>query len=281
MKLEKIDHRVKRPTDLHFAFVASWASALQGSGDLAGCLGTLIRLLRADAAILARRHHGRDECAAIAMQSADAGRWPKRDLSPILADLVPDDMLLAARPASTWTLSEMGCEVGNAAAGHAPRPIGPSAMQDAAVVILDNDRNRLDYLGVRSHRYPQSHTFELLEHLAETMASCWRGRKIGLIRSYLDNSDMRPVLENDRQYVDILGYENPLDLTRCEFRVCVFLKNGLRIKSIAARLSVSEMTIRSHLSTIYSKLGVTGQVELLHLLNGGCGGNLDSHSVAA
>ena len=44
---------------------------------------------------------------------------------------------------------------------------------------------------------------------------------------------------------------------------------GLSAREIATRLSLAEATVRSHLSTIYSKLGVAGRVELLARMNGG------------
>jgi DNA-binding CsgD family transcriptional regulator len=43
---------------------------------------------------------------------------------------------------------------------------------------------------------------------------------------------------------------------------------GLSAREMAQRLSLSEATIRSHLSTIYSKLGVAGRIGLLARLNG-------------
>lgn len=42
---------------------------------------------------------------------------------------------------------------------------------------------------------------------------------------------------------------------------------GLSARAIARRLSLSEATVRSHLSAIYSKLGVAGRIELLARLN--------------
>lgn len=38
---------------------------------------------------------------------------------------------------------------------------------------------------------------------------------------------------------------------------------GLSARDIASRFSISEATVRSHLATIYAKLGVSGRVELL------------------
>ena len=43
---------------------------------------------------------------------------------------------------------------------------------------------------------------------------------------------------------------------------------GLSAREMARRLSLSEATVRSHLSAIYSKLGVSGRIELLAGLNG-------------
>jgi len=43
---------------------------------------------------------------------------------------------------------------------------------------------------------------------------------------------------------------------------------GLSARDMARRLSLSEATVRSHLSAIYSKLGVSGRIELLASLNG-------------
>ena len=43
---------------------------------------------------------------------------------------------------------------------------------------------------------------------------------------------------------------------------------GLTAREIADQLSLTEATIRSHLSVIYAKLDVTGRVELLARLNG-------------
>jgi DNA-binding CsgD family transcriptional regulator len=43
---------------------------------------------------------------------------------------------------------------------------------------------------------------------------------------------------------------------------------GLSARQIAERLSLTEATVRSHLSATYSKLGVSGRVELLARMNG-------------
>lgn len=55
-------------------------------------------------------------------------------------------------------------------------------------------------------------------------------------------------------------------LTSRELAVLTRLLDGLRIPAIAAELFVSPSTVRNHLSSIYAKLGVHGQVDLMRLL---------------
>ena len=66
--------------------------------------------------------------------------------------------------------------------------------------------------------------------------------------------------------VAALDATNPLGLTRCEFRVCTLVREGLVTKSIAEALGVKVSTVRSHMHSIYLKAGVSGHVELLHML---------------
>ncbi len=60
----------------------------------------------------------------------------------------------------------------------------------------------------------------------------------------------------------------PVKLSEREGEVLDLALTGLAARSIAARLSLTEATVRSHLSRIYAKLGVGGQVELLAQMNG-------------
>jgi DNA-binding CsgD family transcriptional regulator len=57
-------------------------------------------------------------------------------------------------------------------------------------------------------------------------------------------------------------------LSPAESEVLDVAVQGLSVRDIAQRLSLTEATIRSHLSAIYSKLGVSGRVELLARMNG-------------
>lgn len=57
--------------------------------------------------------------------------------------------------------------------------------------------------------------------------------------------------------------EGPADLlTPREFEVVRLATKGLRNKEIAAHLSISEWTVKTHLRSVFRKLPVTGRVEL-------------------
>ena len=50
-------------------------------------------------------------------------------------------------------------------------------------------------------------------------------------------------------------------LTRREHEVLVLLADGLRNREIAARLAVSEHTVKFHLASIFGKLGASSRTE--------------------
>ena len=58
-------------------------------------------------------------------------------------------------------------------------------------------------------------------------------------------------------------------LTSREWAVLTRLLDGQRIPAIAADLYVSQSTVRNHLSSIYAKLGVHSQVDLIRLVRQG------------
>ena len=57
-------------------------------------------------------------------------------------------------------------------------------------------------------------------------------------------------------------------LTSREMAVLTRLLDGKRAAAIAGDLFVSQSTVRNHLSSIYAKLHVNGQVDLLRTLRG-------------
>jgi len=52
-------------------------------------------------------------------------------------------------------------------------------------------------------------------------------------------------------------------LTRREHEIVFLLSQALQNKQIASRLSISETTVRHHLTSIFAKLGVGNRLELI------------------
>jgi DNA-binding NarL/FixJ family response regulator len=72
------------------------------------------------------------------------------------------------------------------------------------------------------------------------------------------------------QRLPVLADEPKLGkLTSREWAVLTRLLDGQRVSAIAAGLYVSQSTVRNHLSSIYAKLGVHSQVDLIRLMRGG------------
>jgi PAS domain S-box-containing protein len=80
---------------------------------------------------------------------------------------------------------------------------------------------------------------------------------MGWISSFMD--DLGEGDEADRQELDVL--------TARQREIVAFLRRGLRVRTIAERLGISESTVRNHLDGVYDRLGVRSQRELLELLS--------------
>jgi two-component system nitrate/nitrite response regulator NarL len=52
-------------------------------------------------------------------------------------------------------------------------------------------------------------------------------------------------------------------LTKREHEIISLLSEGLQNKQIASRLSISETTVRHHLTSIFDKLGIANRLELI------------------
>jgi DNA-binding CsgD family transcriptional regulator len=65
---------------------------------------------------------------------------------------------------------------------------------------------------------------------------------------------------------DVTRYPALSRLTAREWQVLLLLVDGQRVPSIAADLYVTQSTVRNHLSSVFSKLGVHSQAELLRQL---------------
>jgi two-component system, NarL family, nitrate/nitrite response regulator NarL len=74
----------------------------------------------------------------------------------------------------------------------------------------------------------------------------------------------KPVAERSRIHSEKLAA-----LTRRERDIVNLLAEGATNKQVAEELDISERTVKGHLSNVFMKLGVSGRLNLVLLLNGG------------
>ncbi|TVX86780.1 hybrid sensor histidine kinase/response regulator transcription factor [Paenibacillus agilis] len=87
--------------------------------------------------------------------------------------------------------------------------------------------------------------------------------------TWIDQNITVQVFEEMKRQREQLGNQNyspennPYGITKRELEILQHLSNGLRYKSIAAKLFLSEGTIRNYCSTLYSKLGVSNREDAI------------------
>ncbi len=102
-----------------------------------------------------------------------------------------------------------------------------------------------------------------LEASAETLRAAVRALREGLIvlspvfRPLLSAPEAFPGFEEEEAWME--------PLTPREIEVLQLLAQGLANKEIAARLGISEHTVKFHISSIYSKLGAANRAEAVRL----------------
>lgn len=89
----------------------------------------------------------------------------------------------------------------------------------------------------------------------------WIRRK--LTRRLLDDLNAASEIQHGLSFPGLIG-----KLTQREYEIAVLAGNGDASKQIAENLAISERTVKSHLSGIYRKLGITGRLELALILAG-------------
>jgi DNA-binding NarL/FixJ family response regulator len=86
-------------------------------------------------------------------------------------------------------------------------------------------------------------------------------RSVALGRSWFDREVLGRALMSRRRERERPAPQSTL--TAREIELIRLVGDGLRNRDIAARLSISEGTVKIHLHNIYDKLGVDGRLELV------------------
>lgn len=249
--------------------VSSWVYSMQGTGEFSDSLERLMSLIKADAAILVRVEDGKHKRIAI-VDSQTRKLFSPRD-RPSLASSIFSDEISLARSGTVWLHSDAydHVEIGNPDLN---AKLKEFAVRDVAVVTLEATCRSSYYLEFHFSSLFLAHNRVVLLTLAGTLSKTWKDRSIGAARAIELSSRVTIELTADRlKTANILATDNPFGLSRCEFRVCLLIREGFTAKRLAKELNIKESTVRTHLSSIFAKAEVSGHIELLHRLSRGRG----------
>jgi len=138
------------------------------------------------------------------------------------------------------------------------------SFSELVVFVLSTEKDKSEFLEMHFREPVSAVHIQLMECLLPILCRSWENRTGGLFSNAL-HEKCHPFL-NKGDNEPILGYTNPSQLSRAEFRVCMLLSGGLSIEAIISELSISMATVRSHLRNIYSKTDTSSHAELVYRL---------------
>ncbi|MBH5319529.1 hybrid sensor histidine kinase/response regulator transcription factor [Paenibacillus sp. GSMTC-2017] len=112
--------------------------------------------------------------------------------------------------------------------------------------------------GAEGYMLKSTHSKEIME----AMKLIYRGG------TWIDQSvavRVFEVMKRQREVLEKIVPNDPYGLTKRDREILEQLSNGMRYKSIAAKLFLTEGTVRNYCSTLYSKLGVSNREEAVEL----------------
>ena len=244
--------------------IADWCEGLQGGLTIRHSLRNFVIDIGAEAGMVVRVLHENNhptKFLEVDLRGSDP-LAPK--LRRSYASCVLKKYLTKARSSGLWLSSHND---------NATNPSGdPSliewqsarSLSELAVIVLSRDKHKSEFLELHLRGSITPGQYRSLEALIPTMCRAWSNRAAGIFSAAL--LDKQGAVRADNLHLPILGYNNPAQLSRSEFRVCMMLSRGVLIEAVASELSITIATVRSHLSSIYSKTDTSGHAELVYRL---------------
>lgn len=240
--------------------VAKWVHAIGQGKDLNVVLAEFQKLVGADTVQVVRQMQNLDRTQMVARQEISAGKLferPRRSFASVLLG----DLLHKTNLGSLFLMTEVH------SAHEARASLDQFELREVGVISLCNERDFSDFLEFHFERPLLDHNRQLLKMLGSVLSQSWRDRSSGVVATLLAGHSFPTAHERGTKFENILGSHNPAGLTRSEFRVCMLVQEGNLPNELVGILDVSKSTFRTHLRSIYFKTGVSGHVELVHLLH--------------
>jgi DNA-binding CsgD family transcriptional regulator len=248
--------------------LVSWCEALNGAISLNQALEELAAGLGAEAAMIVRTQMADQRPVAIATCDRVETRKVIRPLNRSFGQSYFGRSLMGAREATIWVATQHAED----AAGNPALGDWQSArhMKEFVVLVLASGPRTMDHVELHFRELMSPGTEATLAGMLPLIARVWGSRQVGLVtRSILNHRAGNGFGPKAVPNVNALGVDNPLHLSRAEFRVCVLLTHGLLVDGVARELGLTGATVRSHLRSIYAKLGCSSLAELVFRLMDG------------
>ncbi|UNK19534.1 hybrid sensor histidine kinase/response regulator transcription factor [Paenibacillus sp. N3/727] len=216
----------------------------------------------------------------------------KRELNKEISIMLVDDQPVITESLQRILEQQQGFTiVGTAAQGH--DALEQCAVHRPDIVLMDVQMpgmNGIEALRQIKQQWPEIRvimltTFEDMEQAALSLQLGAEGYLLKSIRpqelaeaikvisnggTWIDQGIAIQVFKEMRQQRELLNsslvrseQEHPYGLTKRELDILLHMANGLRYKSIAGKMFLSEGTIRNYCSSLYSKLGVSNREDAI------------------
>lgn len=245
--------------------ISKWCDALNGSASLRDALIELSTGLGAEASVIVRTKLSDQNPVSIASCDLSTDAVKLYPLRRSYADSYFGEPILSARAATIWLATSHEDD----ATGDPVLTEWQTArrMSEFVVLVLASGNSTRDHIELHFRTALSREMETVLKVMLPEMVRSWSNRKSGLVtRAIVNRKINEPAIFRNPARVRILSYENPSQLSRAEFRVCLLLSRGAMIQAVANELVLSEATIRTHLRNIYAKTGSSSLAELVFRL---------------
>jgi len=224
---------------------SKWGLALLRAEECPPVLGDLAELIGAGSILMSRHDHDRDRGELLHVHEPSRGKLMARARRSMAWDVFGGD-LQTMRPGALVRHSDLR------------RHEALDDISDLALAVLGRRQSTTELLEFQFDRVPLPHDMALLEIMMPVFARSW---------SRVHDGTAAGAERPQVRVADLLDPDNPAGLTRSEFRICGLIEQGRLPQEIVNELCISLATFRSHMRSVYIKTGVSGQLELSHLLH--------------
>lgn len=246
--------------------VLEYGVSISRDEDPSSSLRDILNILRCDYVRVVRYRPGRHlhSPEIVTGVASDKTRWLRPPNSHELTNPVLPAVPEFVNGGSIWTMQDLRFD---------DRPEEDSpwhrlsiryGFHDLWTIVLESSPSHVDliefFVGETLSTRGRSFAY-VLTLAANALSDIWSRRPSGYVARHLDRTRTSEIAR-----IPLLSYENPLGLTKSEFRICDKFVKGHSIKRIALSLQVSPHTVRSHLRNIYLKTGTNSQRALIVLL---------------